>query len=182
MLSVVAMMCLLLVKYKTSIFIDNSKNYSNCNIWNEISAFKNKTWNKLSDYMIQTPGQQTKVLESPKEEIRHLSFLKVHKTGKSASQNIFLRFGHSKNLTFALAHSKGGESGWPTVISFRNSITDQNVIPPPPGKTFEILCYHVTYNRTSFENILPKDTIYFGIVRRDLNRGETMFVRKNDLL
>ena len=166
-------MVLLSVNYKTSIFIYNSKNYSNFNIGNEITVLKNKTWDELSDYMIQIPGQQTKLVESLKEEIRHVSFLKVHKTGSSTAQNIFLRFGHSRNLTFALAHSKGGESGWPNVISFRNSITDQNVVPLPPGKIFEILCCHVMYNRTAFEKILPKDTVYTGIVREPFSRFQS---------
>lgn len=107
-----------------------------------------------------------------KPEVTHVAFLKVHKTASSTAQNVFLRFGDARNLTFVLAHTKG-ESGWLNVISYNNSITSTNIVPPPRGSHFDILCNHVIYDRESFERVLPKDTVYIGIVREPLSRFQS---------
>ena len=107
-----------------------------------------------------------------RQEVRHVAFLKVHKTASSTAQNVFLRFGDSRNLTFILAHTHG-ESGWLNVISYKNSITENNIVPPPPGKTYDLLCCHVIYNRESFVNVLPNDTAYIGIVREPYRRFQS---------
>ena len=106
------------------------------------------------------------------QEVRHVAFLKVHKTASSTAQNVFLRFGDSRKLTFILAHTHG-ESTWLNVISYVNSINENNVVPPPPGKTYDILCCHVIYNRESFEKVLPNDTSYIGIVREPYSRFQS---------
>jgi hypothetical protein len=110
-------------------------------------------------------------------EKRHVAFLKVHKTGSSTVQNIFLRFGDSRNLTFILAHDDVSlaESKFPNMISYQNSLTEKNVVPPPAGRHFEILCCHVIYNRTQFQKFLPKDTAYIGLVRDPITRLESSF-------
>ncbi|XP_060593024.1 galactose-3-O-sulfotransferase 2-like isoform X2 [Ruditapes philippinarum] len=102
----------------------------------------------------------------------HIAFLKVHKTASSTAQNVFLKFGDENNLTFVLAHTKG-ESGWLNVISYTNSVTNTNVVPPPPGKHYDLLCCHVIYDRKSFEAILPPDTEYIGIVREPISRFQS---------
>ena len=106
------------------------------------------------------------------QEVRHVAFLKVHKTASSTAQNVFLRFGDSRKLTFILAHTHG-ESTWLNVISYVNSINENNVVPPPPGKTYDLLCCHVIYNRESFEKVLPNDTAYIGIVREPYSRFQS---------
>ena len=106
------------------------------------------------------------------KEITHVAFLKVHKTASSTAQNIFLRFGDARNLTFVLAHTKG-ESGWLNVISYRNSLTINNVVPPPSGKHFDILCCHVIYNQHSFATFLPSNTVNIGIVREPISRFQS---------
>ncbi|WAR06094.1 G3ST3-like protein [Mya arenaria] len=112
------------------------------------------------------------VIEDVDKEIRHVAFLKVHKTASSTAQNVFLRFGDARNLTFVLAHTKG-ESGWLNVISYTNTLTTSNVVPPPRGRHFDLLCCHVIYNRRSFEAMLPKDTFYVGIVREPVSRFQS---------
>jgi hypothetical protein len=102
----------------------------------------------------------------------HIAFLKVHKTASSTAQNVFLKYGDENNLTFVLAHTKG-ESGWLNVISYTNSVTNTNVVPPPPGKHYDLLCCHVIYDRKSFEAILPPDTEYIGIVREPISRFQS---------
>lgn len=107
-----------------------------------------------------------------KPPVHHVAFLKVHKTASSTAQNLFLRYGDARNLTFVLAHTKG-ESGWLNVISYNNSITTKNIVPPPPGCHFDILCCHVIYDRNAFEAVLPKDTVYIGIVREPVSRFQS---------
>lgn len=106
------------------------------------------------------------------DEVRHVAFLKVHKTASSTAQNIFLRFGNSRKLNFVLPHTKG-ESGWLNVISYNKSITETNVLLPPSGSHFDLLCCHVLYNRNAFEAVLPQDTVYIGIVREPISRFQS---------
>ena len=107
-----------------------------------------------------------------RQEVHHVAFLKVHKTASSTAQNVFLRFGDSRKLTFILAHTHG-ESNWLNVISYKNSINENNVVPPPPGKIYDLLCCHVIYDRESFEKVLPNDTTYIGIVREPYSRFQS---------
>ncbi|XP_061186895.1 galactose-3-O-sulfotransferase 4-like [Saccostrea echinata] len=94
---------------------------------------------------------------------QHIAFLKVHKTGSTTAQGLFLRYGLKRNLTFVVANNK---SWFPNIISLEESvIPGYNIIPPPKGKRYEILCFHVVYNRSAFERIMPNDTKYIGIVR-----------------
>lgn len=113
-----------------------------------------------------------KTNEKEKKEVTHVAFLKVHKTASSTAQNVFLRFGDARNLSFILAHTKG-ESGWLNVISYNNTITKTNIVPAPPGRHFDILCNHVLYDRESFARVLPKDTVYIGIVREPISRFQS---------
>ena len=94
----------------------------------------------------------------------HVAFLKVHKSGSTTTQNMLLRFGWNRNLTFVLPPSKN-RFGYPNIISLLESLTTSNTLPPPPGKQFDILCNHVIYSRNTFKLFLPADTFYIGIVR-----------------
>ena len=42
-----------------------------------------------------------------RQEVHHVAFLKVHKAASTTAQNVFLRFGDSRKLTFILAHTHG---------------------------------------------------------------------------
>ena len=66
----------------------------------------------------------------------------------------------------SLGHIFHNKSWFPNIISLNDSvIPGYNIIPPPTGKNYDILCFHVVYNRLAFENIMPNDTKYIGIVR-----------------
>ena len=110
-----------------------------------------------------------------KAEKHHIAFLKVHKTGSSSVQNIFLRFGNERNLTFVLAHDdmSKSETKYPNVISYRGTLSASNIVPPPPGKRYDIMCCHVNYNDSAFRRFLPKDTTYIAIVRDPITRLES---------
>lgn len=100
---------------------------------------------------------------NPGKVHHHIAFLKVHKTGSSTIQSLFLRYGFDRNLTFVVPSNK---SEFRNVISVYESVVPRrNIIPPPKDKHYDILCFHVVYNRTAFERIMPKDTKYIGIIR-----------------
>lgn len=150
-----------------------------CLVWNKASEIVRE----FSSGNIVFHSTNSKVKEVPQntqhggggKEVHHVAFLKVHKTGSSSVQNIFLRFGYSRNLTFVLAHDKKelAESAYPNMISYSNSLTEKNIVPPPEGRHYEIMCCHVIFNRTQFEKYLPTDTYYIGLVREPITRLES---------
>ena len=100
----------------------------------------------------------------PKKEVQHIAFLKVHKAASSTAQNIFLRYGWYRNLTFVLPPAKN-PSGYPNIISLRESLTNSNILPPPKGRHYDILCNHVFYTKEAFSRFMPNDTVFIGILR-----------------
>ena len=53
-----------------------------------------------------------------KPVITKITFLKTHKTASSTLQNVLLRFGEKRNLTFALP--KNGNSQWVKIQKYKN--------------------------------------------------------------
>lgn len=98
-----------------------------------------------------------------KKHYDRVAFLKTHKAGSSTAQNIFLRYGESRNLTFLLARHRKGQ--YDNVIALQTSLNENNTLDPPPNKTFDIVCCHVLYNRKAFQKYMPNDTAYIGILR-----------------
>ena len=90
------------------------------------------------------------------QEVRHNAFLKVHKTGSTTIQNIFFRFGYKRNLTIIL----------PTKDN--KLAPDIPLLDPLKGKDYDILAIHARFNHTVFSSLLPKDSVYIGIVRDPL--------------
>jgi len=100
----------------------------------------------------------------PQQEIQHVAFLKVHKAASSTAQNIFMRFGWRRNSTFVLSPAKN-PSGYANIISLRESLTENNILPPPDGKHYDILCNHVFYTKKAFSHFMPNDTAFIAIIR-----------------
>ena len=98
-----------------------------------------------------------------RKRYNRVAFLKVHKAGSSTAQNIFLRYGESRNLTFVISKHRKGQ--YDNVISTVTSMNETNTLPPPPNKTFDVLCCHVLYNKETFDKYMPNDTAYIGIIR-----------------
>lgn len=101
------------------------------------------------------------------QEIRHVAYIKVHKTASSSIQNIFFRFGFDRNLTFVFPSA---DAIYPNVISNSDTINEKNIRPPPFSESFDISCLHVVYNRTAFDRVLPNDTIYIGSLREPFDQ------------
>ncbi|XP_060581913.1 galactose-3-O-sulfotransferase 2-like isoform X2 [Ruditapes philippinarum] len=102
--------------------------------------------------------------QSKPSPVTHIGFLKVHKAASTTTQAIFLRFGWRRNLTFVLS-PEYNKFGYPNIISTNESITKYNTLPPPPGKTFDILCNHVVYGDKEWSTVLPSDTVMIGTIR-----------------
>ncbi|KAL3876651.1 hypothetical protein ACJMK2_034459 [Sinanodonta woodiana] len=130
--------------------------------------FKNKVLPKLL-FSDNFPGRTPLA----KTEQVHIGFVKVHKAASSTMQNIFLRFGYLRNLTFILPPEKNAFS-WPNIISLNESITTYNIVPPPPGRHFDIVCHHVLYGREAFRKFLPNDTVVIGSVRKPFSLFQSM--------
>ncbi|XP_076114331.1 galactosylceramide sulfotransferase-like [Mytilus galloprovincialis] len=110
----------------------------------------------------------TQNIELSKTFFRRVAFVKVHKAGSSTAQNIFLRYGESRNLTFVISRVRDHQ--FDNVISLQSSLNNDNILPPPPNRTFDILCCHVLYDNEAFHKYMPIDTAYIGIVREPFDQ------------
>ncbi|KAL4222955.1 hypothetical protein ACF0H5_018996 [Mactra antiquata] len=90
-------------------------------------------------------------------EVRHIAFLKVHKAASGTATSILFRFGMSRGLTFILPK-------WLNIVSSSETLQEK-LIHPRLNKSFDIMTSHVIFNKSAFENFLPKDTVYIGIIR-----------------
>ncbi|XP_063399660.1 galactose-3-O-sulfotransferase 2-like [Mytilus trossulus] len=107
-------------------------------------------------------------IKTTKVSYKRVAFLKVHKAGSTTAQNIFLRYGESRNLTFVLPIIR--QDHWDNVIGIESTLNDKNILPSPLNKTFDVLCCHVLYNSEAFHKYMPNDTAYVGIVREPFNQ------------
>ncbi|XP_052064237.1 galactose-3-O-sulfotransferase 2-like [Mytilus californianus] len=103
-----------------------------------------------------------------KVHFKRIAFLKVHKAGSTTAQNIFLRYGEYRNLTFVLPIIR--EDHLDNVISVQSTLNDKNILPPPQNRTYDILCCHVLYSSEAFHKYMPTDTAYIGIVREPFDQ------------
>lgn len=94
-----------------------------------------------------------------REPVKHLLFLKVHKTGSSTLLNIIYRYGLHNKLIFALPKN----SNYFNHVS--NKFNSSCIAPIPKEFHYDILCNHAIYNRTTFRPLFPNDTFYFSILR-----------------
>ncbi|XP_069114249.1 galactose-3-O-sulfotransferase 3-like [Argopecten irradians] len=99
------------------------------------------------------------------DPVDHIAFIKLPKAGSTTAQNIFLRYGDEKNLTFALPSNPrrgGGET-----------LTKKFFFPPPRNGNYDITCAHTKYNRKQFSTVLHKDTKYIGTVREPFSHFQS---------
>ncbi|XP_060074562.1 galactose-3-O-sulfotransferase 3-like [Ylistrum balloti] len=119
-------------------------------------------------------SRQTQYIQTGKP-VNHIAFIKVPKAASTTVQNIFLRYGDEKNLTFALPRKPSGGGEF---------LTSRYFYPPPNGRMFDIACTHIRYNRQQFSSVLPNDTRYIGIVREPFShfRSFVRFLRPESVL
>ncbi|CAH1774745.1 unnamed protein product [Owenia fusiformis] len=102
-----------------------------------------------------------------KQPVQNVFFLKTHKTASSTVQNIFMRYGDNRNLTFGLAKS-GNLLGYP--LNFKKDVLSPLTI----GNEYNIICHHLRYNR-NIKQIMPENTKFISIVRNPFHQFRSAF-------
>ncbi|CAH1802285.1 unnamed protein product, partial [Owenia fusiformis] len=125
-----------------------------------------------SDYLKQTIvedskdslGQDKNQLDSEAETggalvpKQNVFYLKIHKTGSTTLQNIFLRYGDVHNMTFAMP--------WKRHRVCYPEIFDKSCLIPIHEKyqTSVMYCFHMRYHK-SVRDLMPKNTFYTTSIR-----------------
>ena len=105
------------------------------------------------------------------QEVRHLYFLKVHKAASTTTQNIFLRFGMTRNLSMMTL----------TRIFMSTPIRkfDSRLPKPPPQRLengkYDIYCEHSIYDEAFLMRKLHPDTVNIAIIREPLAQLKSFF-------
>lgn len=94
---------------------------------------------------------------SDEREVHHVVFLKVHKAASGTATSIIFRFGMNRGLTFVLPK-------WLNIVSATDTLLEK-LIYPRLNNSFDIMTSHVIYNKTAFDALLHKDSVYIGIIR-----------------
>ena len=101
---------------------------------------------------------------------KHLYFLKVHKSGSTTMQNIFLRFSMSNKLN-VLTLAKGFKS-------YPQRVFDKKLPPQPSvlqnGK-YDVYCEHSVYDENYLMKLLQPDTINIAIFREPMAQLRSSF-------
>ncbi|XP_071492601.1 galactosylceramide sulfotransferase-like [Diadema antillarum] len=96
----------------------------------------------------------------------NITFLKVHKTGSSTVQNIFLRYGDQNMLKFVLP-THGHHLGYP-------SFFEQKHMLKLPGGVYNIFCHHARFSNEVRE-VMPPNSVYISILRDPVKVFESAF-------
>lgn len=103
---------------------------------------------------------------------RHVLFLKTHKTGGSAVQNIFFRFAFKNNLIVAIP--KTGH-----MLNYAKSIDFDEILPASncanSTKKFDLMSSHALFNYDLMAPKLHPDTIFVTILRDPAKTTESYF-------
>ena len=104
------------------------------------------------------------------KERRNIFFLKIAKSGSTTVQQLLLRFGMVRDLSFALFVNKWTYPS-PTFIEF--------LLPDPSKSTgfdgqYNIICEHTMYNESELEQWMPTDTFYLANIRHPLTHVKSV--------
>ncbi|XP_055329922.1 galactosylceramide sulfotransferase-like [Paramacrobiotus metropolitanus] len=102
---------------------------------------------------------------------RNIVLLKTHKCASSAVQNIFLRYGHTHNLTFALPYRIPRVNYFHPLEAFHPSMA----LPlDAPSSAYNILCHHTRFS-PALAALMPPDTVFVTILRQPSALFESAF-------
>lgn len=96
--------------------------------------------------------------------------LKTHKCAGSTVQNVLMRFGDRRNLSFALPR-EGNYFGHPKPFSM--SMIPADMIPP---WGFNIFCHHVRFGSDELRHLMPPDTVFITILRDPAHLFESLYL------
>ena len=102
--------------------------------------------------------------DSQCKERRNVFFLKIQKSGSTTVQQLLLRFGMVRDLSFALFVEK-----W----TYPSPTFSEFLLPAPNRSTgfdgqYNIICEHTVYNETELKRWMPGDTFYLANIRHPL--------------
>lgn len=109
------------------------------------------------------------------QPVHNIAFVKTHKAGSSTIANILQRYGITHDLTFALPNKIHHTYGYNYISKPGDILTKEKVIPLPRGQEYNILFNHAIYNRTAFQEIMPKNTSYITILREPFQQFVSAF-------
>lgn len=98
-------------------------------------------------------------------------FLKTHKCASSTVQNIFMRYGDMRNLTFVLPVD-GNYLGHPA------KFTPNLTLPLPSSFSateYNIFCHHTRWQENATRQVMPQNTIYVSIIKEPAAMFESMY-------
>lgn len=96
--------------------------------------------------------------------------LKTHKCAGSTVQNVLMRFGDRRNLSFALPR-EGNYFGHPKPFSM--SMIPADMIPP---WGFNIFCHHARFGSDELRHLMPPDTVFITILRDPAHLFESLYL------
>lgn len=96
----------------------------------------------------------------------NVTFLKVHKTGSSTVQNIFLRYGDKNSLSFVLP-VQGHHLGYPSFFEKKHMLKVKNGV-------YNIYCHHSRFSNEVRE-VMPPNSVYISILRDPVKVFESAF-------
>jgi len=101
------------------------------------------------------------------EPLKNIYFMKTHKTAGTVVQNILLRYGLEHGLHFAMPKN-AHDFGYPGKFSI-------NQVQPQCNGNYNIMCFHMIFDRQKVSSIMPADTKYVSIVREPLSHFQSSF-------
>lgn len=101
--------------------------------------------------------------------VNNIFLLKTHKCASSTIQNIIMRYGDRKNLSFVLP-KEGNYLGHPKPFSKFMLPLDQ-----VPSYGFNILAHHTRYDLTAIKEVMPPDTAFVTILRDPADLFDSMY-------
>ncbi|KAH7975452.1 hypothetical protein HPB52_001781 [Rhipicephalus sanguineus] len=90
----------------------------------------------------------------------------MHKCASSSVQNVFMRYGETHNMTFALP-ARGNLMGYPRI--FERSMA---AVGKPP---FDILAHHTRFNESEMRAVLKPNVVFITIVREPAALFESLY-------
>ncbi|XP_078601345.1 galactose-3-O-sulfotransferase 3-like [Branchiostoma floridae x Branchiostoma japonicum] len=113
-----------------------------------------------------TPFARFKTLEcAGGRERKRIAYPRNHKVaGSTFSWSVLSRYAYTNRLNVVVPNPWDvGSSMYPYTLN------PHHYMSPPPNQTFDIFLHHTVYNRTRFQEIMPKDTAYVTIIRKPLS-------------
>ncbi|XP_055350804.1 galactose-3-O-sulfotransferase 4-like [Paramacrobiotus metropolitanus] len=90
-------------------------------------------------------------------------FVKTHKCGSTSIQNILMRYGNQHNLTFVIPWFSNNLGTFENFERFRPEMALP--VPRQFSTQYDIFAHHARFNKDVIPAMMPKDTVYIGILR-----------------